>query len=193
MKNLKSTIIVIMLLFTSFSSFAKKDKAPTIITKEITINSDIEKAWKVLGPEFADAHKWASSIKHSEASDNKSFNGSTCSERGCDVSGIGDIKEKITKYSDTEHVLSYDVYEGMPKMVRHMNNHWKLTDLGNGNVKLEMKMTMKTGGFMGTMMKGMMKKKMSKTADEVIEEFKYYVETGNPHPRKIKATKKQKS
>lgn len=191
MKNFKLTITLIMATLTTLSASAKKDKAPTIITKSITINSTIDKAWKVLGPEFADAYKWASSIKHSQANDNKSFNGSTCSERGCDVSGIGKIKEKITEYSDTEHVLSYDVYEGMPKMVRYMNNYWKLTDIGNGNVKLEMKMTMKIGGFMGWMMKGMMRKKMSKTADEIIEEFKYYVENGTPHPRVVKANKKK--
>jgi len=191
MKNLKSTITLIMILLTTLSSFAKKDKPPVIITKQIILNTTIEKAWKILGPEFADAHKWASSIKHSQANDTKSFNGSTCSERGCDVSGIGNIKEKITEYSDTEHVLSYDVYEGMPSMVRHMNNYWKLTDLGNGSVKLEMKMTMKIGGFMGWMMKGMMKKKMSKTADQIIEEFKYYTENGTPHPRVVKANKKK--
>ena len=186
MKNLKSTITLIMILLTTLSSFAKKDKPPVIITKQIILNTTIEKAWKVLGPEFADAHKWASSIKHSQANDTKSFNGSTCSERGCDVSGIGNIKEKITEYSDTEHVLSYDVYEGMPSMTRHMNNYWKLTDLGNGSVKLEMKMTMKIGGMMGAMMKGMMKKKMSKTADQIMEEFKYYTENGAPHSRVIK-------
>ncbi len=102
------------------------------------------------------------------------------------------IKEKITEYSETEHVLSYDVYDGMPSMVRHMNNYWELTKLGNGSVKLEMRMTMKIGGIMGAMMKGMMKKKMSKTADQIIEEFKYFTETGNPHPRVAKANQKNK-
>jgi len=191
MKKSKSTITLIMILLTTLSSFAKKEKEPVIITKKTILNTTIEKAWKVLGPEFSEAYKWASSIKHSQANDTKSFNGSSCSERGCDVSDIGSIKEKITEYSETEHVLSYDVYDGMPSMVRHMNNYWKLIDLGNGNVKLEMKMTMKIGGMMGAMMKGMMKKKMSKTADQIIEEFKYYAETGNPHPRVVKANKKK--
>ena len=180
-----------MTLITTLNVSAKKDKPSTIITKEVSINTTIDKAWKVLGHEFADAYKWASSIKHSQANDNTSFNGSTCSERGCDVSGIGNIKEKILEYSDTEHVLSYEVYEGMPKMVTYMTNYWKLTSTGNGKVKLEMRMEMKTGGFMGWMMKGMMKSKMSKTADEIIEEFKYYVENGKIHPRVVKSNKKK--
>ncbi len=190
---LKTLNITIMLLFVSLCSFAKKDKPNTIIAKEIVINADIKKAWQVLGPEFANADRWSTVIKHSQANDSKSFNGSTCTERGCDVSGLGKIKEKILEYSDSEYVLSYQVYEGMPKMVKYMSNYWKLTPSADGKVKLEMKMEMKTGGLMGSMMKGMMKKKMSKMADQVIEEFKYYVEKGKPHPRKIKATKKQKN
>ncbi|MBI2281200.1 MAG: SRPBCC family protein, partial [Bacteroidetes bacterium] len=63
-------------------------------------------------------------------------------------------------------------------------------DLGNGTIKLEMQMEIKIGGMMGAMMKGMMKKKMSNLSAEVTEEFKYYVETGKPHPRKIKAAEK---
>lgn len=190
MKTLNQSILLIMLLSITLNAFAKKEKPSTIITKEISIDANIAKAWQVLGPEFADAHKWASSIKHSQANDNKSINGSICSERGCDVAGLGSIKEKILVYSDKDYVLSYEVYEGMPKMVKYMTNYWKLTPSTDGKVKLQMKMEMKTGGFMGWMTKGMMKKKMSKLADEVIEEFKYYVETGNPHPRKIKASSK---
>ena len=158
-----------MTTLATLSASSKTDKPSTIINKEIILNTTIEKAWKVLGPQFADAYKWASSIKHSQANDHQSINGSTCSERGCDVSGIGNIKEKIIKYSDTEHILAYEVYDGMPKMVTYMTNNWKLTPTGKGTVKLEMNMEMKTGGFMGWMMKGMMKSKMSKTADQIIE------------------------
>lgn len=179
-----------MTLATTINATAGNDKPSTIIKKEITINTTVDKAWQVLGTEFADAYKWASSITHSQANDNTSFNGSTCSERGCDVTGIGSIKEKILEYSDAEHVLSYEVYEGMPKMVTYMTNNWKLTSAGSDKVKLEMRMEMKTGGFMGWMMKGMMKKKMSKTADQIIEEFKYYVENGNPHPRVAEVNRK---
>lgn len=190
MNTLKLTTIAIMTLMTSLNASALKEKPGTIIQKEIMIHSTIEEAWEVLGPQFANAYIWASSITHSQANDNHSFKGSTCSERGCDVSGIGSIKEKILDYSETKHVLFYRVYEGMPKMVTDMTNYWKLTSASNGKVKLEMKMEMKTGGFMGWMMKGMMTKKMSKTADKIIEEFKYYVEHGTPHPRTVKANRK---
>ncbi|NOU47286.1 MAG: SRPBCC family protein [Bacteroidales bacterium] len=180
-------IALIAILFNGFALYAK-DKAPIIIKQELIIKAPIQKAWQVLGPEFADAYKWASSIKHSEARNHETINGSTCTERGCNVSGIGNIKEKILQYSETEHILSYQVYEGMPKMVKYAANTWKLSDLGNGTTKLEMQIEMKVAGFMGNMMKGMMRKKMTKLSKQITEEFQYYIENGKPHPRKLKST-----
>lgn len=103
---------------------------------------------------------------------------------------MGAIEETMLAYSATDHTLKYVVKEGMPKMVRYASNHWELIDLGNGKTKLKMKLEMKTGGLMGAMMKGMMKKKMTKLSAEIAEEFKYYVETGMPHARKVKANSK---
>lgn len=187
MKKLKFIAIALTaMLFNSFALYAK-DKAPTTIKQKLIINASIDKAWQVLGPQFADAYIWASSLKHSEARNHETMNGSACTERGCSVNGLGNIKEKILEYSEGEHTIKYQVYEGMPKMVRYAANTWKLTDLGNGKIKLEMTVEMKTGGMMGAMMKGMMKKKMTKMSKITAEDFQYYVENGKPHPRKLKA------
>lgn len=186
----KLTIMLLSMCVLSYTHVnAAKEKPSTIIKKEININASIDKAWQVLGPQFADAQKWASSISHSEGR-GEGMNGAACSERGCGVVGIGEVQERILKYSDDEHLLSYQVYDGMPKMVKYASNTWKLIRLEDGTTKLEMQMELKTGGMMGAMMKGMMKKKMAKMADEVVEEFKYYVENGKPHPRKVEALQK---
>lgn len=183
------SIALIAIVITSTSAFAK-GKAPVIVKQELIIDASIDKTWQVLGPQFADAYKWASSIKHSEARDHNSFNGSSCTERGCNIKGMGNTKEKLIIYSEAEHKISYHVYEGMPKMVKYATNTWTLTDLGNGKTKVEINLEMKTGGMMGAMMGGMMKKKMTKMAKGIIEEFGYYAVNGTPHPNKIKATKK---
>lgn len=188
-KNSIHIIALIAILFNGFALYAK-DKAPVLIKQELIINAPIQKAWQVLGPEFASGSVWASSIKHSKARDHDSFNGSNCTERGCNVKGMGNIKEKLLIYSEADHKISYQVYEGMPKMVKYAANTWKLTDLGNGTTKLEMQIEMKTGGLMGSMMKGMMRRKMTKMSKQIAEEFQYYVENGNPHPRKIKSINK---
>ncbi|CCG53614.1 Protein of unknown function precursor [Flavobacterium indicum GPTSA100-9 = DSM 17447] len=187
--TIKILSIAILAIFVSSTSAFAKEKTPTVVKQELIINAPISKAWQVLGPEFADAYKWASSVKHSEARDNTSFNGSKCSERGCSIKGMGNTKEKLLIYSEADHKISYHVYEGMPKMVKYATNTWTLTDLGNGKTKVEINLIMKTGGMMGAMMKGMMKKKMTKMAKGIIQEFGYYVENGTPHPNKIKASK----
>lgn len=184
--NLSTVALILLLGF----NVQAKEKEPTIINQEITIDASIAETWEVLGPQFENAQIWASSIKHSEALNNESLNGSTCTIRGCSVAGMGEIKETLLSYSPENNSLSYEVKEGMPKMVRYASNNWQLIDLGNGKTKLKMKIEMKTGGFMGWMMNGMMKKKMTKLSSEISEEFKYYVENGKPHPRTLKANSK---
>lgn len=162
-----------------------------IIEKEIVINKNIENAWQVLGHQFAEAYKWASPVNHSEGR-GSNYNGASCSERGCDIAGMGKIKEKLIQYSNEKHLLSYSVPEGMPSMVKHATNTWQLTSLSNDKSKLNMRMDITLGGLMGIIMKPMMKMMMSKMSNTITDDFKYYVENGKPHPRKVKAVQKFK-
>jgi len=160
-----------------------------VIEKELIINRNIDKAWQILGHEFADAHKWASVVNHSEAKGG-SLNGSSCSVRGCDVSGMGKITEKLLHYSNETHSLTYQVTDGMPSMVKYVTNSWKLEPINNAQSKLTMKIAMQVGGFMGLLMKPMMKMQMTKMANNTSDDFKYYVENGKPSESKLKAMKK---
>lgn len=159
-----------------------------IIEKEIIVNKDIKAAWKVLGLDFAEAYKWATPVNHSVGS-GEGFDGASCSERGCDISGMGKIRERIVKYSNEDHLLSHTA-EGMPAMVKEAVNNWKLTSLDTNKSKLNMKLEITLGGLMGMLMQPVMKIMMSKMASQIIEDFKYYVENGQPSPSKLKAAKK---
>lgn len=159
------------------------------IIKEVIINKNIESAWNVLGHQFAEAYKWASPVNHSEGK-GSSYNGATCSERGCDIVGMGKTKEKLLQFSNEKHLLSYSIPEGMPSMVKYATNTWQLTALGNDKSRLNMQIDITLGGIMGMIMKPMMKLMMSKMSSTLADDFKYYIEKGEPHPRKIKATSK---
>lgn len=89
-------------------------------------------------------------------------------------------------------MVSYQIAEGMPSMVKNATNTWQLTADGAGKTKLVMRMDVQIGGLMGAMMKPMMRMKLSKMGGELTEEFKFYVENGQPHPQKVKAMKKAK-
>lgn len=187
--TVKKNAITLLASFIWANLFAQSK--PILIEHAFVINASIEKAWAVLGPGFEDAYKWASVVNHSSALDNKSFHGSACTERGCNVSGIGNIKEKLLQYDAASHLIAYQIHEGMPAMVSYADNTWQLVELGNGTCKLVMMAKIKTGGFMGKMMKGILKSKMTKLTRNAAEEFKYYVENNaQAHPRKIKAAAK---
>lgn len=158
------------------------------IKKETIINSDIEKCWNVLGKDFENAYKWASAIKHSEGS-GKSFHGASCSTRSCDVKGMGSLKETLLNYSDITHSLRYEISAGLPTVIKKGTNSWSLFPIGTSEAKLTMEFDIEISGFMGTMMKPMLKRQMGNMGNKFLEEFKYYVEKGNPHPRKIKSMK----
>ena len=104
------------------------------IEKQITVNKSIGGAWEVLR-DFANAHVWASPLTHSEGKGGN-FNGCECSERISDIKGTGIIREKLIRFSDDEHLLSYVVEEGMPKMVKNATNTWWLTSLEQSKSEL---------------------------------------------------------
>lgn len=159
-----------------------------VIEKEIIINNSIENTWKVLGHDFAHPYKWASSVNHSEGH-GKQLATTQCDERACQTV-MGNIREKLTHYSDEDFHLAYVVTEGMPGMVKTATNDWKLTKSGSGKTKLKIKMEFVFQGILGFIMQPLMKIKLNKIAQEMVEDFGHYAESGKPHPRKLKVQNK---
>lgn len=186
MKKLKQIIALVMVVGFGIRTHAQEAKPNIIIQKVVGLDTKIEKAWQVLGPEFANAERWASTVNKSEGK-GELIKGEVPSQRVC-ITPMGTLNETIVTYAPEDYTLSY-LFEGMPKMVKSAQNTWKLTPDGEGKTKLTLTMEMRVGGI-GKIMKPMMKGKMSKMAQHTVEEFKYYVETGKQHPRKVKAAKK---
>lgn len=159
-----------------------------IIEKEILINKNIADVWKVLGHDFAHPYKWASAVNHSEGK-GKPLATTQCDERACQTV-MGNIREKLTHYSDENYHLSYIVSEGMPAMVKTATNDWKLTKVKEGATHLKIKMEFALQGVMGFVMQPLMKMKLEKLGSEMVEDFAHYAEKGTPHPRKLKLQKK---
>lgn len=157
-----------------------------IIEKEILINKNINHAWKVLGLDFANAHKWASAVNHSEENGEK-LSENICSERACSTT-MGNIKERLFEFSSDDYSLAYEVVEGKPKMINYASNTWKLIQIEQNKCMLSIKMDIKPEGIFGKITELILKIKMSKMGQELVEDFKYYVENGTPHPRKSRGS-----
>lgn len=157
----------------------------------INIKAPIEKIWQLLAVEFADIGKWASGVDASEGS-GASINGSTCSERVCEINatGFSDTRERIIIYDKDGFILKYNLFHGLPGFVKDAFNTWQLVPKDDSTTLVKANTEMRATGIMGSLMKGFMARSTKKVLNAMCEELKYYTETGQPHPNKQKAIAK---
>lgn len=158
------------------------------IKKEILVNKSVEVAWDVLGNQFGEAYKWASGLNHSNAYGKPQLEGASCNNRACDTTQ-GKIKEVIRIFDPKQYTLAYEVIEGFPFFIDTAINKWTLIPNGK-TTRVNIDFNMETKGLMGFLMKPMMKMQMNKLLGFVLEDFKYFVENGQPSPRKMKELSK---
>jgi hypothetical protein len=191
-----SILTAVGLLGFTLSSFTIKTNMKQQKTKKLVvphdgeiINASADAVWAIVGKDFANAGKWATSVDHSVGSGSPEFEGASCSTRSCDLNakGFSSIKEKLIQYDDEKRELTYDVYEGFPGFVIKASNHWTVIPLTATTSKVKFDITMEMKPFMGAIMGGMMKKNLNSTLPVVANDLKVYAETGE-----ISEAKKQR-
>ncbi len=155
------------------------------ITTEIVIDKPVVAVWEVVGTQFGEAYRWASILNHSEAHGRK-ISEQVCESRTCDIQGMGRTLEKLTAFDPEAHALTYEVMEGFPFFVERGVNRWRLVEEG-GRTRVISNAEIVTKGVIGALMRPMMKMQMTGMMRRTLEDLKYYVERGVPHPRKQKA------
>ncbi|MEM8507258.1 MAG: SRPBCC family protein [Bacteroidota bacterium] len=157
------------------------------ISQTIIVNRSVPECWEVLGEQFTEISNWASAVNHAEGDGKDGLNGANCDIRGCDVSGIGEIQEKLIAFDPEKHFLAYQVIAGLPKMLKSGQNNWRLTAIDTNHTRVNMKALVEPKGFIGNLMKPLIRMNFKKMSGHLLEEFKYFLEKGRPHPRKVKA------
>lgn len=162
------------------------------MSKSITVNVTADELWQIVGPGFSEAGKWSTAVDHSVGHGEGKFDGAVCDSRSCDLSakGFTSVNERITEYDDDNRVVAFDVFEGMPGFVTHMNSRNVITGLGQGKSKVELQITMHMKPFMGALMGGMLKKNINNLLDSALDDLKVFAETGKPSDRKLARLKK---
>jgi hypothetical protein len=150
------------------------------IIKELKIDKPNKDVWEVLGNQFGAIDKWASLIKHSEVSDPMLSPGVV---RSTETTG-GPTKQEITTFNAEQHSLSYKAIAGTPFFAKSIIAKWSLTKNQDAGTKLILDFEIKFKGI-GGILAPIVKKKLGNVGDELLEELKYYVENGKPHPRKV--------
>lgn len=160
------------------------------LKKEINVNASADKAWKVAAHDFAKIDKWMSEVPHSSAISGVSkVKHAPMVGRTCDV-GFAKVDETFLQYDEKNKVFMFEI-TGMPKMMfKKAVARWSVDESGPNRsiLKVESKTQLAP---LGVVFYPLMKWKLNSLTEKITEEFKYYVENGRPHPRKLKAIRNQ--
>ena len=131
-------------------------------TKVITIDTPGDKVWDVFAHDFDNAYKWMASIPKPFGQDNgKKYAGSSSAGRVCELGGP--LVQNVAEFSLIEQGENQSV------------------------VTFSVTSTLKPLAFV---IYPIIKFGFGFFVKQIVEELKFYVETGTPHPRKIKALNK---
>lgn len=180
--------IILMGLNQTAMAQSKSNKKVVEVKRSIYIDVPQADLWKITAEDFTQVDKWISGVNLAESTGTQEMG--LGAARSCTPSykGFSKTTEKIIDFQPTE-AFTYQIAEGLPKMVVHATNTWIHTSNGAGT-ELTMHTKMQLKGLMGTLLKGTMKKKMNKILQDALEELKLYAETGDLHERKVAAMRK---
>ena len=156
------------------------------IIKELSIAKPVEEVWEVLGNQFGQIDKWASIISHSEVSGPSKIEGVDYSIRSTQTEK-GQTQQEITGFNPKSHTISYQSISGTPAIIKQVKAHWSLKKTEDNHTHLVLDFEAKMKGI-GLILAPIAKIKLGKVGDVLLEDFKYFVENGKPHPRKVSAS-----
>jgi len=165
-------------------------------TKKAIVNADADKVWGVFAHGFNDAYKWMASVNHSFAKNNgESFEGCQSDGRVCELSPDGKgikASEQFLAYSEENKTATIRIdFLDAPSFfpVKFNTLEFSLKEIDGGKSEMTWKFCSNIK-LLGFVLWPLLRLGFGKFIEDIMEELKFYVETGNPHPRKIKAMKK---
>ena len=103
----------------------------------------------------------------------------------------GETIQELDEFDRDNYTLSYHISKGAPEIAKTAIGIWSLVPFEPSKTKVIIEFKLETNGFKGLLLSSIIKLKLGKSAMEIAEELKFYVENGNPHPRKIESQLKQ--
>ena len=157
--------------------------------RSFIVDKPIDQVWNVLGNQFGQVCNWASGVHHSEGRGATNMTTLTGGTRECRTD-FGQLKERVEIFDPQNYRLRYVAYQGFPFFVDNGRNTWSLTANGD-RTQVDMALVMTMKGLMGKLMSPVMRGQMGKAADQIVVDFKTYVETGQASPHKQRELVKQ--
>lgn len=154
---------------------------------EVEIEADAARAWHILGECWGHIGQWAVPITLSE------LDGPPCAgaTRTCHTARFGPvppglIRERLVVFDAAARTFTSQSVEGMPGFVARAQNTWTVEERGDGRCVVRTEASVELRGPM-RLFAPLLKLSFSRNGARVLEELKYRVEHGTPHPRKLAA------
>lgn len=166
------------------------------ITKAVTIEAPIDKVWNIFSHDFNNAYIWMSSVPKSYGKDlGEKFSGAHTAGRVCELDGNPDgikASETILAYDEENKTCTVEILLlNTPFLIPIKGNILNFSAKEEGpdrtSILWEITPMIKPAAKIIT---PLIKFGLGKFIAQIIEELKYYVENGTPHPRKVKALAK---
>jgi len=157
------------------------------LSGEILVNAPADAAWQILGEHFADIGEWAVPIASSSL-DGELQCGAirTCHTARFGPVPAGIIKERLIEYDPRAMSFAYEAVAGMPGFIERAANHWSVHPLDDGRCLVRTRATLKLCGP-AALFGCLLKWKLQTDSARVLDELRYRIEHGQPHPRKVRA------
>lgn len=161
--------------------------------EQMIVNASADKLWRVLAHQFDQVGLWSSGITESYATNGEQLpDGATMSGRVCLSNGVGgDVEEQFTQYDEAGKCFSYKAAGQMPWFIHGAENSWHVRALGPTEAEVGFSGVIDSKWLPGLFFLAFKPLVLKFWGTRTLEELKYYVESDQPHPRKVKALKKE--
>jgi len=152
---------------------------------EIKISASAEKAWDVLGQQYASISDWSASLVSSSLQGTLGVGAiRACKGVGFGPFPPGEVSEKLTKFEPENYEFSYVGLDGLPSFIKQVENTWSIESIDEKNCVVRSHASIVLAMWLrplGWLLPWLLKRDMRLFT----EELKYRIERGKPHPRKI--------
>ena len=159
------------------------------LIQEIVIDKPIEEVWEILAIKFDRAADWMSVIPKSvEKIEGEKIEGAPMTGRICDLSTKPNgpqVDETILSYDEKTHDMKVRVVPVGGKVPVVQNEIvFSARDLGDGKTRVIWDSNIELKPI-GKILYPVLKAGLNKGFNDQLEELKFFVENGQPHPRKV--------
>jgi hypothetical protein len=154
---------------------------------EVVINAPARAAWALLGERFGEIDQWAVAIVQSSV-DSQPGCGTV---RTCQIARFGPfpagtVKERLFEFDPMAMSLAYESADGMPAFVSRAINRWSICPEGAKRCLVRTNATLELSGLI-RLLAPMLAFKLRGDAARVLDQLRYRLEHGRPHPSKLAA------